>query len=223
MRKLEVIASTLEDAIQGQAGGADSLELCVNLAVGGLTPPLEIVQKIRDAVAVYLRVLMRPHADSFIYSTQDVEQIIRDVEALKKIGVDGIVFGALRSDDTVDLDLTHQIAATIHPLEMTFHRALDVCKNADQVVPQLKGTAQRILTSGTADSVWQGRDKIRTWIAEHGSDFIFACGGGIRLENLAETVQATQAPEYHVGTAAQTHKIVDSVKVRQIRETINAI
>jgi copper homeostasis protein len=223
MRKLEVIASTVEDAIQGQAGGASSLELCVDLSVGGVTPPLDIVNTIRDVATIHLRVLVRPHSESFVYSPQDVAQIISDIEALKKIGVDGIVFGALRPDDSVDLDLTRHIAATIRPLEMTFHRALDVCKNADQAIPQLKGTAQRILTSGTAESVWEGRDKIRAWIAEYGSDIIFACGGGIRLENLAETVRATDAPEYHVGTAAQTNKVVDPAKVRKILETINAV
>src|SRR5262249_4728861 len=106
------------------------------------------------------------------------------------------------------------------PLEMTFHRAIDVSKNAESAIPLLKGLVQRILTSGLAENVWDGRATIRAWIEKYGHDFIFACGGGIRFEQLEEIVRATDVPEIHVGTAAQTNHVVDSAKVRQILEII---
>ncbi len=223
MRKLEVIAMTLEDAIQAQAGGATSLELCQDLPVGGLTPPLDVIRAIREKTAIHIRVLVRPHARSFVYSSHDMDVILRDIDTLKQIGVDGVVFGALHPDDTVNVELTRQVADVVRPLEMTFHRAIDVCKNADEALPYLKGLVSRILTSGTAESVWEGRDTIRRWIAQYGRDFLFACGGGIRAENLLETVRATEAHEYHVGTAARTNQVVDAAKVRSMLETINVV
>ena len=106
---------------------------------------------------------------------------------------------------------------------MTFHRAIDACTNADVALPALKGIAQRILTSGQADNVWDGRAKIRAWIAQYGQDFTIACGGGIRFEQLEAIVRATDGPEYHVGSAAQTDHAVDSAKVREIVRIINTV
>src|SRR5258708_3807874 len=223
LRKLEVIASTIEDAIEGALGGASSLEIVQDLAVGGLTPPLSVVKAIRDTVSIHLRVIVRPHAPDFVYTPAEVEQMLKDIEALKQIGADGVVFGALHSDDSIDLDLTTQIARAVHPLEMTFHRAIDVSRNAGEALPALKGVAQRILTSGQADNVWDGRAKISAWVTQYGHDFTFACGGGIRLDRLDELVRATNTPEYHVGTAAQTDHRVDCVKVREILQIINAV
>lgn len=217
---LEVIAATVEDAIQAQQGGASSVEVVQNLAVGGLTPPLEVVQAIRDAVTIQIRVIVRPHAERFIFSPEDIDQMMSDIETLKKIGADGVVFGALHPDSTISLELTSQIASAAHPLEMTFHRAIDVSRDAEHALPKLKGIAQRILTSGLADNVWEGRAMIKTWVEQYGSDFLFACGGDIRAEQLAEIVRITNAPEYHVGTAAQTDQRVDSAKVRYLLETI---
>ena len=180
MRKLEVIASTLPDAIQAQAGGASSLEIVQNLAVGGLTPSLETVRAIRDAATIHLRVIIRPHADSFMYSSADIDLMLHDIDEIKRLGADGIVFGALHADNTVDLDLTAQIARAAQPLEMTFHRAIDASRDADAALPALKGIVQRILTSGQADNVWDGHATIRARIERYGADFTIACGGGIR-------------------------------------------
>lgn len=222
MRKLEVIASTVEDATEGALGGASSLELVQNLAVGGLTPPLSVAKAIRDKVSIHLRVIVRPHAPDFVYSRAEIDQMLLDIDALKKIGADGVVFGALDANGNIDLELTSQIARAAHPLEMTFHRAIDVSQNADEALPALKGIAQRILTSGQAETVWDGRAKISEWVKRYGQDYIFACGGGIRMDRLDELVRATNTPEYHVGTAAQTDQRVDSAKVRKIVQIINA-
>jgi copper homeostasis protein len=223
MRLLEVIANNVEDARQAEQGGATSLELVQRLDLGGLTPPLEIVRAIRDAIKIHLRAIVRPHAESFVYSMNDVAQMLQDIEAFKQMGVEGIVFGALLPNETVDLDLTRQIALAAAPMEITFHRAIDVCKDADFALPQLKGLAHRILTSGQQDTVWDGREKLRSWISQYSEDFLIACGGGIKLNNLEETVRATLAKEYHVGTSAQTNGVVDSKKVQQIHEIINSI
>jgi copper homeostasis protein len=219
--KLEVIALTVADAVNAQRGGASSLELVQNLALGGLTPTLDMVQAIRAAVTIPLRVIVRPHADNFVYSATDIAQIVKDVMALKQIGADGIVFGALHTDDTIDMALTTQIAHLCRPLEFTFHRAIDVCRDPDQALPPFGGLIQRLLTSGHATNVWDGRETIRDWVTRYGSQFTIACGGGVRFEQLAALVTAVGAPEYHVGTAAQTDGVVDADKVAQMVALIN--
>lgn len=223
MRKLEVIALTVADAVQAQSGGASSLELVADLAAGGLTPALDRVQAIRDAVSLPLRVIVRPHATSFVYSEADIAQILNDTATLKQIGADGIVFGALTADGTVNQALTAQVIRAAQPLEFTFHRAIDVCADPDQALAQFGGLIQRLLTSGHASAVWEGRATIGGWVTRFGSQFTIACGGGIRSEQLADLVSLTNAPEYHVGTAAQTDQQVDAAKVARMVALINTI
>lgn len=221
MRKLEIIATSVEDAVQAQNGGASSLEVVKNLAVGGLTPPLALVSAVREAVTIPIRIILRPHANGFVYSEADVEQMLTDIEVIKRIGANGIVFGALRADNTINLALTTQVAHVAHPMEMTFHRAIDLSRNAPAALTALTGTIRRLLTSGLTDNVWDGRNTIRSWVEQYGSQFTIACGGGIRIEQLTEIVRTTRAPEYHLGSAVQTNLVVDKVKVAQILEIIN--
>ncbi len=222
MRKLEVIALTVVDAVQAQTGGAASLELVQNLAVGGLTPDLETVKAIRGAVTIPLRVIVRPHAASFVYSAADISQIVKDVTALKQIGADGIVFGALQPDGRVDLPLTRHIAQLSQPLEFTFHRAIDLCYDAESALPELARFIHRLLTSGHTANVWDGRETIRRWVSSYGDQFTIACGGGVHVEQLAELIIATHAPEFHVGTAAQSDHVVDVAKVAQMVKLVSA-
>ncbi len=220
MRRLEIIATSAADAIQAHAGGASSIEVVENMTVGGLTPALELVQAIRAAVTIPIRVIVRPHAGNFRYSAQEIDRMLGDVEALKRVGVNGIVFGALKADNSVDLALTAQIAQAAQPLELTFHRAIDLSRDASTALPMLIPLVQRILTSGLADNVWEGRHMIGQWVARYGDRVTFACGGGLLLEQLAEVVRTTSAPEYHFGSAARTNLQVDERKVRQMRQVL---
>src|SRR6185436_504819 len=104
----------------------------------------------------------------------------------------------------------------------TLHRAIDASHDAITALSALRGVVNRVLTSGTADSVWDGRDTIKAWLGQYGADFTIACGGGIRAEHLPELVRYLGAPEYHVGTAARKNGVVDSATVRQLVNVINA-
>ncbi len=221
MCKLEVIALTLEDAVNAQAGGAASVEIVENLTVGGLTPSLEVVRAIRDRVTIHTRVIVRPHARGFVYSTKETDEILSYVGELVKIGVGGVVFGALHDDSMINVPLVQQVAHAATPLEVTLHRAIDACREPEVALNQLVGIVQRVLTSGQRQSVWEGRETIRCWIAQYGASFTFACGGGVRAEQLPALVKAIDAPEYHVGTAARINGVVDPALVRALVEAIN--
>jgi len=222
MRKLEIIATSVQDAINAQEGGATSVEVIRAAEVGGLTPPPDLVGAIRDKVRIFVRVIVRPQAKSFDYTAEEIETMLQDIHSLRQIGVNGVVFGALDETGAINLDLTTRIARAVHPLELTFHRAIDESSDAETALPTLKGVAQRILTSGHAENVFDGRMQIKKWIEQYGKDFTFACGGGIRLPDLAEIVRVTGGSEIHIGTAARKNGVVDSATVRQIFEWINA-
>lgn len=217
---LEIIVLDAADAIAAQAGGATSLEVVQRLDVGGLTPDFAVLQAIREVARVHLNVIIRPHADSFVYSPPERDQILLDVRQAVQIGADGIVFGALTPSSEVDFEFFEEVAAQCPGTKLTFHRAIDEAHNPTAAFPRLTGIAQRILTSGTAPSAWEGRATIQAWVQEYGATFQFACAAGVNQSNIRDLAQFTGAPELHAGNAARTAGKVDPHKVEALAKSL---
>lgn len=220
MVKLEIIATSRLDAVAAAQGGADSVEVCIDLAADGLTPPLDMVKAIRDAVQIDMNVMLRPHNNGFVYTGRDMDLMLAQIETFKPVGIQSLVFGAHNPDGTLNIDLIRQIAEAASPISLTLHRALDRSINPDDTLPQLVGVVKRILTSGPAPSASEGQEGLRRWVAAFGQHYRFAVGGGIRLDNAREIVTFTGVHECHIGTAARTHDVVDREKVRQLQAVL---
>ena len=219
---LEIGVTTLNDARRAAEGGAQTLEIFENLALGGLTPPLETVKAIREAVSLPLRVMIRLYAESFVYTPAEAETMLKQIETVKSVGVDGIVFGALTQDGFLDIPLIQTISQAAAPLPVTVHRALDVSREPDAALERLHGMVSRILTSGPAATAWEGRETLRRWVQTHSTYFRFASSGGITLEQLPELVRVTNANEFHIGGAARTNGVVVVEKVRRLRQVLES-
>lgn len=221
MTQLEVIATSLEDAIAAAEGGAHSVEVCIDLPNEGLTPPLAMVQAIRDAVPIAMNVILRPHNDGHVYDAATVNLLLAQVAAFKPSGIQTLVFGAHNPDGTLNVELIRQVAEAAAPLPITVHRALEWSANPDEALPQLIGMAARILTSGPAPpsmaaSAPAGIAGLRDWVAAYGEHFHFAAAGGIRLDNIRTIARQTGVAACHVGLAARTQDRVDPAKVRRL-------
>lgn len=216
MTQLEIIAITLKDAITAEKGGAHSIEVCVDLANGGITSPLELVKEMRDAVNIEMNVMLRPHSKTFVYSEADIDLMLEQVAIFKTLGIQTLVFGAHQANGKLDINLIQRIAKAANPLPLTVHRALEWSTNPDEALPQLVGIAERILTSGDGASAPEGQDGLKKWRNQYGEKIRFAAGGGIRLNNIREIADYTGVHECHVGTAAQTDGTVDIKKVREL-------
>lgn len=216
MTRLEVIAATVDDALAAQHGGADSVEVCVDLPAEGLTPPLAMVRAIRDAVQLDMNVMLRPHNNGHVYSSDDIALMLDQLEAFKALAIQTIVFGAHTAAGTLDVDLIRRIAQAAAPVPLTVHRALEWSRNPDEALPALVGVAARVLTSGPASSAPEGIGGLRRWVDLYGQHFRFAAAGGVRLDNIRAIADATGVHECHVGTAARTGDTVDADKVRAL-------
>src|SRR5579885_2022229 len=126
---LEISVESAERAAAAERGGADRLELCANLAVGGLTPPAELMRAVRRRVALPIYAMVRPRGGDFVYSEDEFARIKRDLLLVRECGMDGVVLGVLRKDGRVDLDRTGDLAQMAKPLPVTFHRAFDECRD----------------------------------------------------------------------------------------------
>lgn len=222
MPKLEIAATSVEDVLNAQKGGANSVEISHDLSVGGLTPSFDLVRRACAASEIDIHVMIRPHARNFVYDARDIEQILEDARKLAQTGVQGIVFGALTPENRIDLALMKQVVQAAAPLPVTLHRALDYSHEPEQALAQLIGIVPRVLTGGPAPTAWEARAKLAAWVSTFGSQFRFVISGTLRLEQMPEMLEAVRAQEYHFGSAARTGTKVAVPRVRALATAVSA-
>jgi copper homeostasis protein len=226
---LEVIATSLQDALRAEAGGADRIELVADLRQGGLTPDLELVKQIISAVKIPVNVMIRPHARSFHMSGADIATMIDSIQGTEQAGANALVFGVLTLEKKIDRhNLEILLAATSLPV--TFHRAFDEIIEQAESLPMLMSykQIQSVLTSGGAASVLHAVEQIRFLMAlTRGSHLNILPGGGLTLDSLSSFIQATGVHNVHLGTAVRENGsvsgAVEEVKVRKARTLLDEI
>ncbi len=194
----EVCVETLEAAQAAEAGGASRVELCAELAIGGVTPSLELLAATLKAIRIPVRVLIRPRGGDFVYSAEEFECMLGQVDAVKSAGAAGVVVGVLRADGSVDVERSRALVERARPMGTTFHRAFDETRNLDEALEDVMATgAECLLTSGGQPDVLTGAETIaRLRRAAVGRMTVMA-GGGLRLTNLADVVRRTGVTYLH--------------------------
>jgi len=196
---IEVCCNSLESALNAQKGGAHRVELCSNLYEGGTTPSMGEISLARKKLHIKLNVLIRPRGGDFIYSRDEIDIIKRDISFCKEIGVDGVVIGFLKPEGNIDVKLTKEIVELSKPMNVTFHRAFDMCKDPERALEEIiEAGADRLLTSGIKNKAIDGVDNLASLVKIADDRIIIMPGSGIRAENILEIIEKTGAKEYHV-------------------------
>ena len=202
MTTVEVCLSGIASALAAQQGGADRVELCENLAQGGTTPSIGMMAAIREQLQITMHVMIRPRAGDFCYTSAEFDVMRRDVVAAKAVGVDGIVFGILQADGTVDMKRCREMVELIRPLSITFHRAFDMTPNPFSALDDLLALGvDRVLTSGQAQTAVQGKTLIRQLQNQAANRLVVMVGSGITANNAASLVAETGVREIHAGSS----------------------
>ncbi|HEX4628825.1 MAG TPA: copper homeostasis protein CutC [Gemmatimonadales bacterium] len=196
---VEACVDSIESALAAAAGGAQRMELCANLVEGGTTPSAGTLAECRRRVDVPVCVLVRPRGGDFLYSAPEFAVMLEDIGRTKEAGAAGVVIGVLRSDGTIDEDRTSRLIAAARPLQVTFHRAFDVCRDAAEALDALIALrVERVLTSGQAPTAPQGVATIARLIRQAAGRIGILPGGGITPENVVALVRATGVSEVHL-------------------------
>lgn len=158
---LEVCVDSLASAKAAAEGGADRLELCSALAVGGLSPYGELLQQIKAVCALPVRCLMRPRAGDFLYTAEEIELLCEQIRHLRAAGADGFVLGALTPDGALDEDAMQKLLDACGGRPVTLHRCIDVSRDPEQVYRTAAALGlDTVLTSGAAASCLEGVDML---------------------------------------------------------------
>lgn len=199
---LEVCVDSLASARAAIAGGADRLELCSALVIGGLTPYAELLKQIRDESSIPIRCLMRPRAGDFLYSREEIQMMAKQIYALRVLGADGFVIGCLTVEGYLDRVAMAPLLDAAEGTDITLHRCIDVSRNPCRTyLDAIELGIDTVLTSGAQSSCLQGMETIGKLLklrdAVHGSEVLI--GAGVNAKVITTIREALpQARAFHM-------------------------
>lgn len=201
---IEIIVKNEREAVQAQEFGADRIELISALGEGGLTPSYGAIVRVVENVKIPVQVMIRPHSNSYTYSEEDFNIIKEDILISRELGANGIVFGCLKENNTIDEKILEAVLKLADGMDVTFHRAFDRVKNQQEAYRTLckyKRNIKRILTSGgeqiATDALENLKDLVELSRIENGPTIM--PGSGVTPDNIEKLALMTNAREFHYG------------------------
>lgn len=203
---LEVIATCIDDVQKITEGGGQRIELVSALTEGGVTPSKALIKHaVRVAGSVPVMAMIRPHAQSFVYSREDLKIMKEDMETALSCGAAGLVLGALTTKGEPDLEaLDFLFSVNLRGRSVTFHKALDQTLDIEAAFARLLAyPIDRVLTAGGTGSIMDNLKTLKRLVTAGAGKIKVQAGGGVRLNNAQAIMEATGIDEIHVGTAVR--------------------
>ena len=204
---VEACTGGVEETLNAEIAGANRIELCDNLDVGGLTPPLEVVREIKQKSKIPIMAMLRPREGDFCYSDEEFQTMVDQATDLISEGVEGLVFGILHKDNTIDSDrcmqlirhISHESFKLPKRVQIVFHKAFDETPDWKTALQDLINMGfDRVLTSGHGKTVLEGADELSQIIKIAEDKIEILAGGGVRKENVLEVIKNTKASQVHL-------------------------
>ena len=196
--KFEICANSVASCIAAQEGGADRVELCAGIPEGGTTPSFGMIRNARENISIALNVIIRPRGGDFLYSESELREMVYDIQAAKELGADGLVFGCLRPDGSVDMEAMSVLMEAAGDTPVTFHRAFDHTSDPFKALEDVISLGcARILTSGCRPTALEGAELLAQLVEKAAGRIIIMPGCGVREGNIAEIAKLSGAREFH--------------------------
>ena len=194
----EVCVESFDEAVRAVEAGATRIELCENLSCGGTTPSFGTIKKCLEKLTVPVMVMIRPRGGDFVYCSDEFDIMKEDIIQCKILGADGVVLGILDNYGNVDEKRTTYLVHLAKPMEVTFHKAIDVSADILKCVAALKEIGvDRILTSGGEKTALEGQSLLNQMIETASPELKIIVAGKVTWENFNEIKKLIPSGEYH--------------------------
>ena len=198
MYRFEICANSVASCIAAQEGGADRVELCAGIPEGGTTPSYGMIKSARESISIALNVIIRPRGGDFLYSDEELRQMVYDIHVAKELGADGLVFGCLTPEGSVDMKAMRILMDAAGDTPVTFHRAFDHSSDPLQALEDIISLGcVRVLTSGCRPTALEGSSLLAELIKKACDRIIIMPGCGVKESNIAEIARLSGAREFH--------------------------
>ena len=195
---LEVCVDSVESAVNAEAGGADRLELCGDLVVGGVTPSLALYERSREKVKIPIHILLRPRFGDFLYSEEELEVLIRQANLFAKAGADNLVIGCLTPEGRLDIEAMKRIMDAADGTPINLHRAFDMCRDLLEALEDAKKLGIiSILTSGGMASAKEGANVLEE-LKKNAGEIDIMAGAGMNAKNIKFMLDTTSISSFHM-------------------------
>lgn len=241
---LEICLDSVESAIAAERGGADRVELCAGLPEGGTTPSAGMIAAVRGAIKIGMHVMIRPRGGDFCYSADEFGIMQRDILIARQLGANGVVFGILSADGSIDKDRMRQLVELSRPLKVTCHRAFDMAADFNQAIDDLVEVGvDRVLTSGGKKSAIDSMPTLAQLVQHAQARISVMACGELSVANVKAVISYTHVTEVHAGLGTQVtsamkfrnqkiamgtladseyqHSVVTESSVRELRKTVD--
>ena len=196
--KLEIVVYNIASALKAQEGGADRIELCDNPGEGGTTPSYGTIELVRQNVSMDVYVMIRPRGGDFCYSSYEFHSMKRDISQCQKLSVDGVVFGILTPEGTLDKKRCKELINQAKPLKVTCHRAFDMTRDPFEALEDcIEVGFDRILTSGQQPVASEGAALIGELIKKAKGRIAIMPGSGVNENTVEQIIAKSGAKEIH--------------------------
>ncbi len=215
--KIEVCVDNLESALIAESAGADRIELCAALPLGGITPSYALIKTVIEQLTIPVHVMIRPRAGDFLFTPQEQQIMLTDIEIAKQLGASSVVIGALTEQAQVDLMLVKRLIQSAKGMGITFHRAFDLCCDPYLALQQLIDLGcQRVLTSGLATTAEQGIHRLANLVHQANHQITIMAGAGITANNADKIAQQTGVTELHLSGKSYRSSKMQSEHIQAI-------
>lgn len=214
---LEACVDSVPSALAAARGGADRLELCSNLIIGGTTPDIALYKEIRKYTDIPIRALLRPRFGDFCYDEYEYNILLENIAMYKAAGVNGVVIGSLNPDGSLNVKQMEGMIRAAEGMGITLHRAFDMCSNGMETLHIAKEIGvDTILTSGQEGSCSKGWEMIKEMVDAASDDMTVLVGAGVSADVIFEMYEKTGARAYHM-----SGKITKSSLMEFRRKSVN--
>jgi copper homeostasis protein len=216
--QLEIACFNYESALIAQENGAERIELCENMQLGGTTPNYILGAKVREKLSIKMHVIIRPRGGDFVYTDEEIIVMKQDIKQFKKLGVDGFVFGILNEDGSVNKSVNKELVALAAPHSCTFHRAFDVVADVEQALEDVIACGfNAILTSGQGTNVLEGITVLEKIQELAGDRIVIMPGGGLRSSNIQLLLEKLQPTFFHTSAITNNTETADPLEIKKIQ------